>query len=34
MKLKLAFIETVRFLICIGIAWIGWMCIHHTGTIF
>jgi hypothetical protein len=33
MKLKIDFIEIARFLICVGIAWIGYMYMWHTGSL-
>ena len=34
MKVKINFIEVGRFFICLGISWIAWFCMLHTGSIF
>lgn len=34
MKIKINYIEIARFLICVGIAWIGYLYAWHTGSIF
>ena len=34
MNTKINFIEVGRFLICLGISWIAWLCMWHTGSVF
>lgn len=34
MNTKIKFIEVGRFLICLGISWIAWMCMWSTGSVF
>ncbi len=34
MKTKVDFMEIARFMICMGIACIGWVCNHYTGSLF
>ena len=34
MRTRVNYVEIGRFLICLGLAWIAWMSMYHTGAVF